>query len=133
MRLLILLPMALLCGCVSFERMSAETRSEEIVWQAVNAVDALQTYEIGRDPCYYEAGTVTAALIGEHPGEGAVAAWALGTAWLHAVVTTWLVDQDAEPWLLRTWQAISLYDVGSAVYNNHQIGIRIGGDNKYRC
>lgn len=122
--------MIVLSGCVSFERMSTETRIEEMSWQAIHAVDAAQTYAIVGDPCYIEANKITAAFVGDRPESGRVIVWAIGTSWLHAAVTTWLTDIEADPWLMRTWQAVSFIDVGRAVKNNHDLGIRIGGNNQ---
>lgn len=130
MRLIFAAACVALCGCVSTEHMSTETRMEEIAWQSVHLADAMQTYEIARDDCYREVDPIAAAVIGDRPSKTSVIAWGVGTAYLHAAGTTFL-SKFNKPWLTRAWQFITIGAVANAVYDNHTLGIRIGGGHKY--
>lgn len=121
-----------LSGCVSFEHMSKEARIEEAAWQSIHLMDVLQTREIARDPCYIEDNPVTREIIGRRPSEEAVIVWGIGLSYLHAAGTTFIAEKTRNPWPMRIWQAVSIGVSYDSVSNNHEIGIRIGGGNKYR-
>ena len=48
--------------------------NEEIMWQALHAIDFAQTMSIASDPCYVESGAFTSRVIGEDPSKGEVVA-----------------------------------------------------------
>jgi hypothetical protein len=100
----------------------------EQAWLALHAVDTAQTFRIAGDPaCYRESGQ--AWLIGDHPSEGAVAAWSVGAAGLHLAVTDYLLRTERPKWA-RAWQAVTIGMTGAAIVENYSIGIRVGGPNK---
>lgn len=116
----------LLGGCAALQQPG------ELAWQAGHVVDALQTDTFRTDPCIHEGNSLTAALIGTDPSSESVAAWALGSAALHAGVTEWLLRSDRPAWA-RAWQYVTLGEKGIAIARNHDKGARISGANLQRC
>lgn len=118
---------ALLCsGCTALE-----TRESQ-AWLALHAVDTLQTYHAAQDPlCFAEGDSITRSLIGSHPSDVEVAAWSVGSAALHLGVTELLLRND-HPRAAKVWQYVRIGVTGSAIAQNHSIGIRIGSPNQPR-
>ena len=107
------------------------TTGQEIAWQTLHAVDVAQTVNgPAGDPCYMEADPLTSAIIGEQPSKTEAVAWGLAWAGMHAGVT-WLLDRNEAPqWAQIGWQALTITNTASAVYRNHQAGIRPFGRNE---
>lgn len=117
----------LLTGCTALE--SRESQA----WLALHAVDTVQTFRIAGHPtCFKENDTITRSVIGSHPSDGEVAAWAVGSAALHLSVTEWLLRTD-HPRIAKAWQYLRIGITASAVSQNHSIGIRIGAPNQPRA
>jgi hypothetical protein len=117
----------LLSGCAALRNLPPETRAEEITWQSLHGVDALQTFSIARDPeCFQE---ITDPVIGHHPSEVSVLLWAAGASVLHFLVTDYLAEHTS-PTVVRLWEGITIGSTGYFVWHNHQIGIRVFGPNE---
>lgn len=111
-------------GCTALET------KESKAWLALHAVDTVQTLELAHDTrCYVERDGLTRRLIGSHPSDGEVAAWALGSAALQLGVTELLLRTD-HPRAAAVWQYMRIGITASAVAENHSIGISIGSQNK---
>lgn len=129
MRALLFLGLALLAtGCVSIDSMSRETKAEEIAWQTLHAIDSAQTYKNVTTMCMRETGSAQ-IFLGSQPNQFQVAAWAIGSAYAHGLITSWLSEHDSPKWLMRSWQAISIGVTLDTVAKNHAVGIRIGSPN----
>ena len=112
----------LLCGCEGWSR---ETIAWESAYQAIHAIDGLQTLEIARHPnCYEEV--AGAHWLGSHPSEGDVAVWWGTMAALHAGVTQALVSNDASVGWMRFWQLVTLIQPAYSVGKNWSIGLHVG-------
>jgi len=112
-------------GCAQW---SAETRGEEYVYQLVSAVDAVQSARGARDPaCYTESAQPAAVLIGGHPSPAAAIAWGAARAGVHAAVTGILDAEDADAWVQRIWQFVTIADESYYVHYNWSIGLHFGG------
>lgn len=110
----------LLAGCSTVREMSPQ----EKLWQALHAVDSAQTLQIARHPdCYREIGWGTQELIGEHPSEVNVVAWAIGSAAAHAWVSSWLEDHHAPKWAQWTWHTLTIARSADYVKNNFEQGL----------
>jgi hypothetical protein len=107
-------------GCVALHEHG------EAQWQALHAVDTIQTFHLTHDPRYKEV--ESAWLIGEYPSDTTVLAWSVGFAMMHAGVTQWLIENDHDK-LSKAWQYLTLTSVCNTVGNNAAIGIRIGAPN----
>ena len=108
----------LMSGCSTVDR-------TEIAWQALHAVDALQTARIGSSDCFYEKKELTSALIGENPSKAQVATWWIGTAALHALISSQLKNY---PTWYRIWQSVTIINTGYHIVHNHNIGVRVFKD-----
>lgn len=131
-------------------------RAAEYTWQALNVIDMAQTLHIAQARrtdaqmaaqtanglmanryCYDEADPLTRAMIGEHPSQRNVVLSSIAYALVHYGVSAWLEHKDKvredgthyTPWVLaaRAWHGIGLGWKGATVYNNWNIGLRIGG------
>jgi hypothetical protein len=99
---------------------------DEFIWQTAHAFDVAQTVQIAKNPeCYRETDPVTSRLIGEHPSQGGVYAWGIGTAALHAGVSALLEKYDAKPWVKGVWKAVSFTTVIYTVNNNFNEGLGV--------
>jgi len=100
-----------------------------MTWQSLHAIDAAQTLSIARDPdCYYEA--VVDPLIGRHPPQGLVLAWAAGAALLHFAITNYLTEH-ASPTMVRIWQGITIGSSAYWVSHNYSNGLRVFSHNEH--
>jgi hypothetical protein len=119
----LILSLLLCSGCTALE--SRETQA----WLALHAIDTVQTFRIADNPqCFKEADSITRSVIGSHPSDGEVAAWAVGSAALHLGVTELLLRND-HPRIARAWHYVRIGVTASAIAQNHSIGIRIGSPN----
>jgi hypothetical protein len=124
-----LIGVLLISGCATFRSLPAETRAQEITWQSVHAIDAAQTLSVARDPdCYYEA--VVDPLIGRHPPQGLVLAWAAGASLLHFAITNYLTGH-ASPTMVRIWQGITIGSSAYWVSHNYSNGLRVFSHNEH--
>ena len=118
----VIVSLLLAAGCASFGDLSPETRAEEIAWQSLHAVDALQTLSIARDPeCFQET---TDPLLPRHPSQGAVVLWAAAASVLHFAVTDYLAKHTSAT-VVRLWQGVTIGTTSYWVVHNYAIGIRI--------
>jgi len=109
----------MLTGC-------AEMPTDEYVWQTAHAFDVAQTVQIAKHPeCYSEVNSITSQLIGEHPSQGGALAWGFGTAALHAGVSVWLENIEAQQWVKTVWKAVSFTTVVYTVNSNFNEGIGV--------
>lgn len=94
------------------------TGVREIVWQSISIVDWMQTRTIAKNPDkYYED---TNFFMNKHPSLKEVNTYFIGYMMVHGMVSYVLPEKyDA------VWQYVTIYDSGSAVLNNHQLGIKI--------
>ena len=123
--LCVLVLLVLNTGCAELPK---QLPPSELVWQALHAGDVAQTNQIAKNPdCYREANTVTSRLIGEHPGQGDVLAWGIGTAVLHGLITVWLENADVQPWVRTAWATVSIGATGYTVADNMAQGIGFTG------
>jgi hypothetical protein len=106
-------------GCIGY--VSGCASKAETAWQAVHAVDALQTLSIAKSDCFYEANWFTRQQIGKHPSETDVVLWWAAHAALHYAVTKSL---EGKPGLQKFWQSITLAKTSYYVIDNHRMGIR---------
>jgi len=105
----------LLSGCSHW---STETKVEEAVYQSLSAVDAAQTIQGLRQPCYSESNHV----LGSHPSPAEVVGFRALVGGIHFAVTSMLEDQDADLWVKRMWQGVFIFTEGRAVYMNWSLG-----------
>jgi hypothetical protein len=113
------LPLALfitaaLPGCATW---TPETRIEEGAYQALHAVDGLETLRIADDPAHmYED---VSPFLGKHPAPHSVVALFAVTSVGHFGVTELLVRRGAPPWVLRTWEGIGIGVEAACVTDNY--------------
>jgi hypothetical protein len=104
--------------------------TEEKIWQAGHLVDVLQTETYHREPCYVEANPITKRQIGTEPTTEQTLAWGVA----HAVGTHYafkFVENSNIPNLFKklfSWG--SIYTKYDTIYDNHQLGVRIGSPAK---
>lgn len=125
-------------GCSSLRFQNDSTRTAELSWQAIHAIDTAQTVTIARSaPCLYEANPLAAAIYGsEHPSVRRVLATNAAMASLHWAVGSWL-DRRTERALQResgsvgawyvlrgAYYLLSILGSGAAVAGNVQLGVR---------
>lgn len=120
----VLLIISLLSGCVSMDR-------SEYAYQALHAVDTLQTYQVSQSRCgRSEQDPVTRTLIGRHPDAGGVIAWAVGVGYGHAWFSDYLTRHDAAPWVRSMWNMTTIGVTTATVIENNANGIGLTGE---RC
>lgn len=104
--------------------------TEEKLWQAAHIIDVLQTETYHREDCYVEANPITRRIIGKEPSTEKVLAWGAGAAlWTHYGYQ--LIDNSNLPkWSKKTIKWVDVAYKYDTIYNNHQIGIRIGAPAK---
>lgn len=103
------------------DELSGEEIKAEIAWQMLHAYDMSQTYHsVVRAPhCFQEKNPI----LGKHPSDGKLLAFAVAASGLHFGVTKILANNDAPVWLRRTWQLVSITEKGFAVVSNQLQGI----------
>lgn len=117
----------LLCGC-------ADMPAAEVAWQSMHVIDVAQTLKGPvRDPCYREVGLVTSRVIGHRPKAAELIAWSAAYGIAHYFVWQW-IDQSELPkgWKIAL-RTIDLGNKGYVIANNYRQGVRVFGDNKYKC
>jgi hypothetical protein len=110
----VLLP---LVGCASLPN---EIRAEEVTYQVVAAVDAMQTMRTADTPGRLHEDN---PLLGPHPSPGKVAVYFAVGAVAHYGITSLLVEHDAPPWLVRAWELSGITMEVACVGNNLGDGI----------
>lgn len=116
----------LLGGCaVQPSTWSKETRIEESAYQALHAIDLVQTLRVARHPDKY-AENELAWILGKHPSQRSVVLWYASTTLLHVGITAELAQDGAPPFIQRGWEVLSLIDVAQAVHGNYAIGLKWG-------
>jgi hypothetical protein len=112
MRTLVVFALVVVGGCAN---------KMETAWQITHAIDGLQTLQIAKSDCFYEANWFTQQQIGKHPSEEAVVVWWAAHAMGHYMVTRWL---EPYPKWQKAWQSVTLANSAYYVVNNHRIGLR---------
>ena len=111
---------SLLCLTLSACAWSPETRVEESVYQALGAIDIVQSMKLARrEDRYYEAAPLCSAIIGPRPTARQELAYGLGRAGLHALITNALRDG----WQRRVWEGVAIANEGYWVQLNYRIGL----------
>ena len=115
--------LALLSGCTS--------SPAEKAWQTMHLVDVAQTINgAARDPCFHERDPFTRRLIGRQPSTESVLLWGVGVGVTHYALDRWLTNSGhANKKWVRILRAVDLGAKGFTIGRNHQIGIRVFGDN----
>ncbi len=103
---------------------NTETTVEEAVFQALNAVDTLQTFNIADDPAHYRE-SMSAFVIGAHPSRASVAVWAVTKAAGHFLLTKYMFNNDVDPRIVRAWECVTIGVTAGTVANNYSIGLRM--------
>lgn len=116
----------LLSGCSAMKPRTAG----EWAFHTANAMDMLQTINHGSDPCYVETNHVTRSILGDNPGTGESIAFFLAVSAVHRAISWELQEQGVPNWVQRTWEAITFGPKAYVVYDNHQNGVRMFGDNE---
>ena len=130
-RLAPLLACIALSGCAGMELNPYKDLSTMgKVWQAGHVIDLAQTLEIVNDPCYKEGRKETAFYIGEQPSKARVLLWGAGSSYLNAQIDQAVERSDLPEWGKTTIRAFQIGVKYNDVFNNHEIGIRIGTNNK---
>jgi hypothetical protein len=124
------IPLLMACCALGGCAMSPETRIEESAFQAVHAVDALQTLDI-RD-CHHDGQIFRESrnaldsgwAIGAHPSDHAVYEYMGAEAAAHGAVS-WALSRYAPPWTTRTWELVTIGIDANTVRGNFAIGMRV--------
>ena len=103
----------LLAGCTTLP-------PAEQAWQALHAIDTVQTLHIARDPARFHE-DIAAWAIGRHPSAGSVLAYMAGTAVIHAQCARWL--DDRHPLGFKAFEVISIGLTGRNVLVNVKVGL----------
>lgn len=115
--------LVLLSGCASTpDHWTKENQRLEMAYQAVHIADLSQTLQIKDHPELRESNW----FLGDHPSDGKIAVWYVGTAYGHAFVTSVLTQEGAPRWMCRTWAVLSIGDALNAVRGNYQLGLKVG-------
>ena len=112
--------LALLSGCTTW---SPETKVEESTFLTLHAVDGLQTANIHNTRGCYEAESAWA--MGREPSARSTTAYFAALAIAHVAITNLMVDHDAPPWMLRTWEFVGIAWNVRDVSHNAEIGINL--------
>lgn len=89
-------------------------------------LDALQTERIHKEDCYYEANPITHRQIGRQPSTEKVVAWAVASSVATHYSFKFIENSNMPTWLQKVTKYANIAYRYDTVYNNHQIGIRIG-------
>lgn len=124
--LMLVLIFSLSAGCSAMKPRTAG----EWAFHTANAMDMLQTINHGSDPCYVETNHVTRSILGDNPGTGESIAFFLAVSAVHRAISWELQEQNVPNWIQRSWEAITFGPKAYVVYDNHQNGVRMFGDNE---
>jgi hypothetical protein len=94
-------------------------RDREIVWQTLNAVDAVQTCHIVRSGRGIEGNPLVSAVIGKRPSCGAIAGYKVVGGVIHYAIAKFIHDRDPET--ARVSQIISIVMQGGVVGANMRL------------
>lgn len=103
----------------------------EKAWMVLHVIDALQTANHGKDPCYGESDPITRRLIGRNPNDGEVLAWAIGAAVFEHYSWQFVNNSNLPSWIKKVHNFGKLYIKADVVHNNYQVGINLYGDNSH--
>jgi hypothetical protein len=105
-----------------------ETTAQEVAWQALNVVDAMQTDYIAGHPGSFQEIGQAGLFCGNHPSHGCARGIMAAFALTHYAVTVGienLVQQNPDYRVLqRVWEYSTVAYKGYTVAHNHEIGIR---------
>lgn len=105
-----------------------EATAQEVVWQALNVVDAYQTVYIANHPAQYMEVGQAGIVCGDHPSKGAAIATMAGFAVLHYAVTVGLenlVQTNPDYRVLqRVWEYTTIGLKVAQIAQNHAYGIK---------
>ena len=125
MKVIVLAVCLALGGCAEW---GTETKVEEGLFQAVSAVDTMQSLAITRHPDeLQESAWPTAAVLTHHPSAINPVLWGAGRGAAHAFITDRLECVDANDAVKRLWQGLTIGFEYQTVQNNHAIGIGYTG------
>lgn len=112
--------------CCQAADWSAESVTEEAVFQAVHLVDLQQTLDIASHRGFFERSSSVDAgwAIGPHPSDRSIYAYLGADALLHLAVTGALV-RWAPTWTVRVWEATTISLAGATVAHNAHIGLAV--------
>ena len=112
-------------GCASTAQW-VQDNPEEAAWQALHAVDVLQTANFTKDlDCYSEVDPLTSKIIGKKPERERVYKWALGSAIAHYAIFKAIEGTRFDKPLRIADMAFKV----NIAYSNHDVGIGIAGKN----
>lgn len=107
---------------------SKETTAEEVVWQALNVVDGMQTAYVADHPGQYMEVGQAGLLCGPHPTHGCAIKTMAGFAVIHYLVSVGienLVQENPDYRVLqRVWQYTGLTYKAYVIGQNHAYGIK---------
>ena len=92
--------------------------TEEDVWQALHAVDTVQTLYAARHPDHFRE---VNPLLGAHPSTSTVLVWSVGTAALHYAILRQLQRHGVNP---RGFERVTIGLTGTGVVFNMAMGVR---------
>lgn len=126
-----LLVLFLLVLAFASEARAADIPPAEIAWQAIHAVDVLETVQgpARGGYCYAEGDFITQRVIGQKPSVAGVVAWGAGLAVAHWYVQDWL-REHGHTGLAHAFEFVTITSAGIAITNNARIGIHPGGADK---
>ena len=123
-KILLLSSVLLICGC--------ESMSYEATWQAAHVIDVLQTANgiAGNPECMREEAWDVALLIGEEPEKDDVYKWGIAAAITTHLLYKWIDNTGRiKPKAKSAIKAVHTGYKLNVVYQNHEKGIRIDGNN----
>jgi len=105
----------------------------EALWQALHAMDVLQTIKgPASDSCHYERNAFTRQIIGKRPHPDKVIIWGVTYAVLHVAYTKWLNEtKRLKPSVKTALRFLDFTSMGLTIATNYKQGIRITGENKH--
>lgn len=116
MRYTLVLIMLLMTGCA--HDMSRSDWTREVVWQGLNAYDAVQTANIKATPGIEEGNPLTRHLLGAQPEPDEVYKLFVAYGVAHGLISAALPPQ----WR-KYWQYVSITASGVTIYNNDRMGL----------
>jgi hypothetical protein len=105
-----LLSASAICGCSTIP---GEQMSYEIGYQALHAVDTMQTLD------FKKRGWIeNNPLLGRHPSDSEIIAYMAAESVSHMLITKTLAERHAPMWLQRMWHYLSISWNGALVIGN---------------
>lgn len=103
----------------------------EATYHGIRAIDYLQTRYIAKQPTKIFADGSTTTLeernvyLSKRPSIDSVNKYFIITSVAHVSVTYILRKLDVNDSVIKAWQLISIYDAGTYVVHNYQMGIKM--------